>query len=82
MSGALRVSGYRLEGAEVQVGCQCILRAGEQVHLRAKTFQVLLYLLEHRDRLVGKQELFDALWTEMPQQDSLLSQKLRLLTAV
>jgi tetratricopeptide (TPR) repeat protein/DNA-binding winged helix-turn-helix (wHTH) protein/TolB-like protein len=74
MPGGLRVSCYRLEGAEIQVGCQTVLRGQEQIHLRAKTFQVLLYLLENRSRLVPKQELFDVLWTDTAVTDASLVQ--------
>ena len=36
--------------------------AGESVPLEPQVFDVLLYLLEHRDRVVGKDELFDNVW--------------------
>ena len=35
--------------------------AGEPVKLRRKVFQVLAYLLAHRDRVVPKQELLGRL---------------------
>jgi DNA-binding winged helix-turn-helix (wHTH) protein len=34
-------------------------RAGTRVHLRPKGFQLLAYLLAHRDRVVPKAELLD-----------------------
>src|SRR5499426_869556 len=37
-------------------------RAGEPIKLRRKVFQVLAYLLVHRDRVVSKQELLERLW--------------------
>ncbi len=37
-------------------------RAGTRIPLRPKVFQVLAYLLAHRDRLVAKQELLEHLW--------------------
>ncbi len=41
------------------------LRRGEQeVELPPKAFQVLRYLIEHRDRLVPKQELMQAIWKD------------------
>ena len=41
------------------------LRLSEQiVTLRPKVFYLLLHLLEHRDRVIPKQELFDALWPQ------------------
>jgi DNA-binding winged helix-turn-helix (wHTH) protein/tetratricopeptide (TPR) repeat protein len=39
-------------------------RAGELIALRPKVFHVLAYLIEHRDRVVPKQELFEHLWPE------------------
>ena len=38
--------------------------AGEPLKLRRKVFQVLAYLLEHRDRVVPKQELLEHLWPD------------------
>jgi hypothetical protein len=35
---------------------------GESVPIKPQVFDVLLYLLEHRDRVVGKNELFDNVW--------------------
>ena len=37
-------------------------RAGASVHVRPKVFQVLAYLLEHRDRVVPKPELMEHVW--------------------
>lgn len=39
-----------------------VKRAGRPVPLEPKTFDVLRYLLEHRDRLVTKEELLDVVW--------------------
>ncbi len=39
-----------------------LLRGGEVVHLRPKTFAVLRYLAENPHRLVTKDELLDAVW--------------------
>ena len=39
-------------------------RAGAPIKLRRKAFQVLAYLLAHRDRVVPKQELLEQLWPE------------------
>jgi DNA-binding winged helix-turn-helix (wHTH) protein/predicted ATPase len=38
--------------------------AGEPLKLRRKAFQVLVYLLAHRDRVVSKQELLEHLWPD------------------
>ena len=39
-------------------------RAGQPVRLRPKAFQILQYLLEHRDRTVLKQELYEHVWPQ------------------
>jgi Tol biopolymer transport system component/DNA-binding winged helix-turn-helix (wHTH) protein len=41
-----------------------VLRSGQPVSLEPKSFEVLRYLLEHRDRLVTKEELLDAVWKD------------------
>lgn len=41
-----------------------LYRAGETVRLRPKVFQVLVYLLEQRDRVVSKDELCEQVWPE------------------
>jgi class 3 adenylate cyclase/DNA-binding winged helix-turn-helix (wHTH) protein/tetratricopeptide (TPR) repeat protein len=37
-------------------------RAGELIHLGPQVFDVLAYLVQHRQRVVPKQELFERLW--------------------
>jgi TolB-like protein/DNA-binding winged helix-turn-helix (wHTH) protein len=37
-------------------------RNGDSIHLANKPFQVLLYLIEHRDRVVSRRELLDQFW--------------------
>jgi DNA-binding winged helix-turn-helix (wHTH) protein/predicted ATPase len=39
-----------------------LLRDGQPVHLRPKTFNTLLVLVEKRGQLVGKEELVDKVW--------------------
>src|SRR3970040_52773 len=53
---------YRIDGVEVDAVQGCVRRHGTEVHLRHKTFQVLLYLLEQRHRLVTKEELWESIW--------------------
>ncbi|HEX9870181.1 MAG TPA: AAA family ATPase, partial [Candidatus Tectomicrobia bacterium] len=39
-----------------------LCRAGELIHLEPQVFNVLSYLVQHRHRVVTKQELFERLW--------------------
>src|SRR3989442_10229102 len=48
---------YRLEPDK-----RLLSRAGQPVHLTSKPFQVLLCLIEHRDRIVSRAELLDRFW--------------------
>ncbi|MCY7349016.1 MAG: tetratricopeptide repeat protein [Pyrinomonadaceae bacterium] len=65
---------YRFENVEVNLQ-HCSLRRGEQEqHLRRKTFQVLVYLLEQRERLVTKNELMENVWKDTAVTDDALVQ--------
>src|SRR5215471_4589725 len=48
---------YTLDTQRYEVCC-----AGAPIHVRRKVFQVLAYLLAHRDRVVPKQELSEQVW--------------------
>ena len=65
---------YRLDGIEIDSAQLCLRRDGQERHLRQKTFQVLLYLLEHRERLITKDELIDHVWLETAVTDNALEQ--------
>ena len=55
----------------------CLLRGGREVRLRAKTFQVLVYLHEHHGRLVTKEDLFRAVWPDTFVSDDSLTKCIR-----
>jgi tetratricopeptide (TPR) repeat protein/DNA-binding winged helix-turn-helix (wHTH) protein len=65
---------YRLDGIEIDGGRMCLNRDGQERHLRQKTFQVLLYLLEQRQRLITKDELIDHVWQDTAVTDNALEQ--------
>jgi DNA-binding winged helix-turn-helix (wHTH) protein len=56
---------YRTEGVGIDTGQRCVRRGDEAVQPRAKTFELLVYLVEHRDRVVSKDELREALWPQV-----------------
>ena len=56
--------GYLFGEFEVLPDAAELRRAGEVVHLEPRVLAVLVYLVEHRDRLVPKGELLDAVWEE------------------
>lgn len=49
-------------------------RDGEPVELAASAFDCLVYLIEHRERPVGKDELISAVWARADVSDNLLAQ--------
>jgi DNA-binding winged helix-turn-helix (wHTH) protein/class 3 adenylate cyclase/tetratricopeptide (TPR) repeat protein len=62
-SGA-RAMVYRFGDCSLDTQRHRLQRAGQPVRLRSKVFQVLRYLLEHRDRTVLKQELCEQVWPQ------------------
>jgi tetratricopeptide (TPR) repeat protein/DNA-binding winged helix-turn-helix (wHTH) protein len=53
---------YRLEGFEVVPDREEIRFSGAAIPLRNKAFHLLLYLLRHRERAVGRDELLREVW--------------------
>jgi DNA-binding winged helix-turn-helix (wHTH) protein len=48
---------YRLDTQRYELGCR-----DERIKLRPKVFEVLVYLIRHRQRIVSKDELLEQLW--------------------
>jgi len=65
---------YRFEDVEIDASRCSITRSGREQHLRQQTFQVLLYLLERRQRLVTKEELIENVWQGIAVTDNALVQ--------
>src|SRR6266850_1947702 len=40
----------------------CLVRAGEPVHLRPQSYEVLKYLVENKGRLISKDKIIEAVW--------------------
>jgi predicted ATPase/DNA-binding winged helix-turn-helix (wHTH) protein len=52
---------------------QCVWRGEQVLHLTAKAFTVLRYLVEHAGQLVTKEELFQAAWPDLAVSDAALT---------
>lgn len=65
---------YRVGEIEVDPTRGCLRRQGQEQNLRQKTFQLLLYLLEQRGRLVTKEELMAHAWPDTAVTDDALVQ--------
>lgn len=53
---------YRFNNVLLDTNRREIRRGSETVSLRPKAFELLVYLIEHRERVVTKQELFEQIW--------------------
>jgi TolB-like protein/DNA-binding winged helix-turn-helix (wHTH) protein len=54
---------YVFGDCELDTCLYTLQRAGQTVRLRPKVFRVCLYLLEHRDRVVSREELCAQVWS-------------------
>jgi DNA-binding winged helix-turn-helix (wHTH) protein len=57
---------FRFGTFELDREAYSLVRAGEPVHLRPRLFDVLVYLIEHRDQVVSYTELLDRVWAPEP----------------
>ncbi|HEY6545764.1 MAG TPA: winged helix-turn-helix domain-containing protein, partial [Dokdonella sp.] len=64
-----RFGDHRLDPSARELSC-----AGTLATLSPKVFDVLAYLVEHRDRAVGRDELIAAVWGRADVSDTLLGQ--------
>lgn len=55
---------YRFGELELDLNVYALTRAGRQLQMRPKAFDVLRFLIEHRGRVVTKDELLDAVWAD------------------
>src|SRR4029079_5029206 len=55
---------YRFGPFELNVGARELRRGPDEIPVQPQVFALLSYLIEHRDRVVGKAELLDRLWPD------------------
>lgn len=65
---------FRFGPFELDAGRFLLTRAGEPVAVEPRVLEMLVYLVEHRDQLVGRDELLDAVWKRRFFGKGLLSQ--------
>src|SRR5437879_1989872 len=68
---------YRFADCVLDTQLYILDRAGQRTRLAPKVFEVLCYLIEHRDRVVSKQELCDQVWEGLAISDATLESCLR-----
>src|SRR4029079_8560247 len=55
---------YRFGPFVLAVGARALRRGPDEITLQPQVFALLTYLIEHRDRVVGKAELLERLWPD------------------
>ena len=53
---------FRFTDFEIDVARHELRRAGTIVHIEPQVFDLLVHLIKNRERIVGKDELFDVIW--------------------
>src|SRR5215203_4937192 len=53
---------YRFKDCELDVPRQELRRSGTAVHVEPQVFDLLVFLLSNRERIVSKDEILDAVW--------------------
>ncbi len=68
---------FAFDRCQLDPSCYELRRDGAPVHVEPQVFDVLRYLIEHRDRVVPKAELLDAVWGDRFVSDSALTSRLK-----
>ncbi len=68
------VHSLSFDGFTLDLARGCLLREGQEVKLRPKSFELLRYLVERHGRLVGRTELMQAIWPDTFVSDESLAQ--------
>lgn len=74
LSGELPVSAWRWGQYLLRPSQRQLLRDGESVEVEDRVFDLLLLLLQHRERALDRQEVIVAIWGKRPVSDATLRQ--------
>jgi DNA-binding winged helix-turn-helix (wHTH) protein len=64
---------YRFDDFTLEPAAMRLSRGGEELALEPKSFRLLQFLIEHRDRVLGKEEIFRVVWQETAVSDNALT---------
>jgi pimeloyl-ACP methyl ester carboxylesterase/DNA-binding winged helix-turn-helix (wHTH) protein len=70
---------YQFDDCQVNPRRFELRRGGDVVHVEPQVFTLLAHLIEHRDRVVAKTELLDAVWGDRYVSDSALTSRVKML---
>jgi DNA-binding winged helix-turn-helix (wHTH) protein/tetratricopeptide (TPR) repeat protein len=72
----MRLPQYRFGEFELDPASRELARLGQRIGLPPKSFECLVYLIAHRDRAVGRDELISAVWGRVEVSDTVVAQTL------
>jgi Tol biopolymer transport system component/DNA-binding winged helix-turn-helix (wHTH) protein len=64
---------YRFDGITLDAAARRLRRGEEELPLEPKSFRLLEFLIENRDRVLGKEEIFRVVWNETSVSDNALT---------
>ncbi len=73
---------FEVGGVELDTERFSVTRDGQPVSVEPKVFDLLVFLIRHRDRLVTRDQLFDELWPGQVVSENVLSNDIKLARAV
>src|SRR4029453_9866866 len=68
---------FRFGDFDLDCAQRRLLHGAQDLYLPPKTFELLLYLIQNRGRVVGKDELLDAIWPGGNATENTLAQRIR-----
>ena len=64
---------HRFLDCDIDLAARELTRDGRRQHLEPKVFDLLVHLIRHRDRVLTREELFEAVWDGREVSDATLS---------
>ena len=68
---------YQLGNIEIDEDNFKLFDNGQLIAVEPQVFDLIIYLIKHRDRLISRQELFEQLWTGREVSDTSLSNHIK-----
>lgn len=68
---------YRFDEVVLDTDCRELRVAGRAVEMQPQVFDVLVHLIENRERVVGKEELLDTVWGSLFVTESALTTRIK-----
>jgi len=68
---------YRFESYEVDTSTFKLMAKGVSIAVEPQVFDLIVFLIENRERLISRQELFDSLWHDKEVSDTSLSNHIK-----